>query len=69
MGVVLAFPAELSAQAVRGTLLGTITDQAGLALPGAAVTATEVNTNIAATTVTNESGFYTFTLQGRRLPG
>jgi hypothetical protein len=63
VGVVLAFPAELSAQAVRGTLLGSITDQAGLALPGAAVTATEVNTNIAATTVTNESGFYTFTLR------
>ncbi len=63
IGVVLALPAELSAQAVRGTLLGTITDQAGLALPGAAVTATEVNTNIGATTVTNESGFYTFTLR------
>ncbi len=63
MGVVLALPAELSAQAVRGTLLGTITDQAGLALPGAAVTVTEVNTNIGATTVANESGFYTFTLR------
>ena len=62
-GGVWRVPAELSAQAVRGTLLGTITDQAGLALPGAAVTATEVNTNIAATTVTNESGFYTFTLR------
>ena len=59
----LAYDAELGAQAVRGTLLGTITDQAGLALPGAAVTVTEVNTNIGATTVANESGFYTFTLR------
>ena len=63
VAVVLALPAEVRAQAVRGTLLGTITDQAGLALPGAAVTVTEVNTNIGATTVANESGFYTFTLR------
>jgi Carboxypeptidase regulatory-like domain len=50
----------LSAQAVRGTLLGNIVDQAGLALPGATVTATDVGTNIATTAVTNESGYYIF---------
>jgi hypothetical protein len=55
--------ADLRAQAVRGTLLGNITDQAGLAMPGVAVTATEVNTNISATTVTNSSGYYTFSLK------
>jgi hypothetical protein len=51
---------SLDAQAVRGTLLGNIVDQAGLALPGATVTATDVGTNIATTAVTNESGYYIF---------
>ena len=61
--VAVVFPVALKAQAVRGTLLGNITDQAGLAMPGVSVTATEVNTNISATTVTNESGYYTFNLR------
>ena len=62
--VALVFcPRELSAQAVRGTLLGNVTDQAGLSMPGVSVTATEVNTNVSATTVTNESGYYTFNVR------
>src|SRR6266508_4044204 len=48
------------AQAVSGTLLGTITDPGGLAMPGVAVTITETSTNISFTATTNESGFYTF---------
>ena len=56
-------PAELGAQAVRGTLLGNVSDQSGLAMPGVTVTATEVNTNINTTTITNDSGFYTFNLR------
>src|SRR3954471_18617742 len=48
------------AQAVKGGLLGNIVDASGSALPGVTVTITEVNTNIAYTTVTNESGNYVF---------
>jgi hypothetical protein len=48
------------AQAIRGTLLGTITDQSGAALPGATVVITEVGTNVVRDTVTNETGNYTF---------
>src|SRR5258707_632630 len=48
------------AQAVTGTLLGNVTDQGGLAMPGAAVTITETSTNISLTATTNESGTYTF---------
>jgi carboxypeptidase family protein/TonB-dependent receptor-like protein len=48
------------AQAVKGSLLGNVTDAAGLAMPGATVTITETATNISYTAVTNESGFYTF---------
>src|SRR5688572_25799195 len=53
-------PTLVGAQAVRGTLLGNVTDDAGLGIPGATVTITEVNTNITSTTVTNESGNYIF---------
>jgi hypothetical protein len=53
-------PAPAIAQATRGTLLGTITDQSGGALPGATVTATETRTNVTYTTVANATGNYTF---------
>ncbi len=53
-----AHPAE--AQATRATLLGTITDQSGAALPGITVTATETRTNVSYDTVTNATGNYTF---------
>jgi outer membrane receptor protein involved in Fe transport len=58
--IIAGSPRIASAQAVRGELLGNITDESGLALPGATVTITEVNTNITTTTVTNESGYYIF---------
>ncbi|MBI3263945.1 MAG: TonB-dependent receptor [Acidobacteria bacterium] len=60
VAVSLIAPAPLSAQAVTGTLLGNVTDAAGLAIPGATVTITEVNTNISASSTTNESGYYVF---------
>src|SRR5712692_3594811 len=62
LGVVLVLvsPGMLHAQAVKGELLGNITDQGGLAVPGATMTITEVNTNISYTAVTNESGNYIF---------
>jgi Carboxypeptidase regulatory-like domain/TonB dependent receptor len=48
------------AQAVRGTLLGSINDTSSSAVPGATVTATDQGTSISSTTVTNQDGFYTF---------
>jgi hypothetical protein len=56
----LMLPGGVAAQAITGTLLGNITDQAGLPMPGTMVTATEVNTNIGSSTVTNEAGHYIF---------
>src|SRR5215813_903632 len=47
-------------QAVKGSLLGTITDSNGAAAIGATVTATETRTNIAITTTTNQDGNYVF---------
>ena len=48
------------AQAVNATLLGTVTDASGAVVPSAKVTATETNTNTVRSTVTNESGNYSF---------
>ncbi len=60
VGVLLLCPTFVAAQAITGTLLGNVTDSEGLAVPGATVTVTEVNTNISTTAVTNPSGHYVF---------
>src|SRR5215475_6447212 len=49
-----------SAQAVKGSLLGTVNDSSGAAAAGATVTITETRTNISATTTTNSDGNYVF---------
>lgn len=58
--ILLGAPTGASAQAVTGTLLGNITDTSGGAVPGASVTATEVQTNTSRTVVSNEAGHYIF---------
>ena len=59
--VFLFSPANLIyGQAVKGSLLGTITDAAGGVISGANVTITEVNTNLSRSTTSNESGNYVF---------
>lgn len=49
-----------SGQAVNGSLVGTITDASGAAVPNAKVAVTEANTGISRNTTTNESGNYNF---------
>ena len=49
-----------AAQAVNGTIVGTVTDQTGAAVADAAVTATLTSTGAAHASVTNGSGNYTF---------
>ncbi len=51
---------QVSGQAIKGSLLGTITDSNGAAAAGATVTATEVRTNITVTTTANTDGNYFF---------
>jgi carboxypeptidase family protein/TonB-dependent receptor-like protein len=58
--IFLAAPQHTPAQAVKGALLGTITDTAGAAAVNATVTITETRTNITTTTTTNSSGNYVF---------
>jgi hypothetical protein len=56
----LVISAALSvAQESRGTISGTVTDSSGAVVPQAAVTATNVETNVATKVTTNENGVYT----------
>ena len=57
----LAFGAVIAlGQAIDGSVVGTVTDSSGAAVVGAEVTATNVGTNVSATTKTSGSGEYRF---------
>jgi len=49
-----------SAQTLKGTILGTVTDTSRGVIPAVLVNLTETNTNFRRSGVTNESGFYAF---------
>ncbi len=54
------------AQAVYGSIFGTITDARGSGVPGAKVTITNIGTSVSETVKTNGSGYYN---QTRLIPG
>lgn len=56
--LVAAIP--LSAQEVRASLAGVVSDPAGAAVPGVTVVLTSVERNVSTTTETNEQGAYLF---------
>lgn len=57
--LVCTYPAaRLHGQAVYGSIVGTVTDAQGAAVPGAKVTITNVGQNVSFSTTTNESGNY-----------
>lgn len=58
--VLTALSAQAVAQVLYGSIVGTVTDEAGLAVPGATVTVTHLETNQARETPTNDTGTYTF---------
>jgi len=62
LGLVVALcllPVGLAAQAVTGTILGTVTDTSGAAVPGATVTLTNQGTGLTRSIVTDQAGEYT----------
>jgi Carboxypeptidase regulatory-like domain/TonB dependent receptor len=60
LGIGLAlFPHTAPAQAVYGSVFGTVTDASGAAIPGATVTVTDENKGTSVTAKSNESGGYT----------
>ena len=56
----ISLPATSMAQAVNGSILGTVQDKTGAAVPNAKVTITEKATNISHDAQTNASGNYSF---------
>src|SRR4051812_12443879 len=59
-------PARARAQAVYGSISGSITDASGAVVPGASVTITSVARQTSDTVTTNDHGFYT---KERLVPG
>src|SRR5690349_2811739 len=55
-----SFTTPAFSQAVKGALIGTITDSSGAAVNGVSVTITDTRTNLSFTSKTNEDGNYTF---------
>jgi hypothetical protein len=61
-----AFAIPTLAQAVYGSIFGTVTDSSGAAVPKATVTITNLGTNLSETVKTNASGYFN---QTRLIPG
>src|SRR5215813_6746026 len=55
----IAGAAALSAQDVRASLTGLITDPSGSPVAGATITATNIDTRVASTATSNDAGNYT----------
>jgi hypothetical protein len=56
----LILPAPAFSQSTSATVSGTVEDATGAVLPGVSVTATNNDTGVVATVITNESGAYNF---------
>src|SRR5262245_3048441 len=61
-GLVLALASAPAAwpQGGNSTVRGSVRDQAQAVVPNAAVTLTNINTNVSRSTMTNEAGIYVF---------
>lgn len=56
--VLAGFSATAFGQAITGTLLGTVLDSSGGAVPGVGVTVTNMDTGVTRTTTTGSEGYY-----------
>ena len=56
--VVMGLATNAAPQSLYGSLVGTVTDETGAAVPGATVTVTQVETNLSRSAVTSETGSY-----------
>jgi outer membrane receptor protein involved in Fe transport len=60
--LLISLAGAIYAQIGGGSIVGVVTDESGAALPAATVKATNVQTNVTNTTVTNAQGYYEFPL-------
>jgi len=63
--LILCGVCRISAQVVTANLQGVVTDPSGAVVPGARVTAVNLDTGLSRETATNEEGFYRFNLLPR----
>lgn len=63
LGLVLSY--ALAGQSITGSITGTLSDPTGAVIPGAAVTVTNIDTNIAVSVKTDAGGNYTVSLLPR----
>ena len=63
----LALASSLLAQTDNARIVGLITDASGAVLPGVTVTATQTDTGVGRTTVTDDNGLYVLQAQAGRL--
>src|SRR5215468_11069484 len=61
LGIALLMPMYSYGQAVYGSIIGTVTDPQGAAVPGAKVTVTNVAQGISNDVTTNDTGNYSVT--------
>ena len=68
LGILLAAPLALAltvsvdAQVATGTIVGNVKDNSGSAVPGASVTATNIDTQVSRTTTSDAEGYYALPL-------
>ncbi|MBO0724414.1 MAG: TonB-dependent receptor [Blastocatellia bacterium] len=60
--LLISLAGAIYAQIGGGSIVGVVTDESGAALPAATVKATNVQTNVTNTTVSNAQGYYEFPL-------
>src|SRR5438876_5685191 len=58
--VLLCLASPVWSQTTNATLGGTVSDSTGALIPGVSITATNTQTGIVTTVITNESGTYNF---------
>ena len=64
--LLIAAPTSALAQAVYGSIVGTVTDSSGAAVPGAKITILDTGKGVTFNTTSNESGNYS---QGHLIVG
>ncbi len=62
LALALGLAAPIDAQVATGTIVGNVKDNSGSAVPGASVTATNIDTQVSRTTTTDAEGYYALPL-------
>ena len=62
LALALGLAAPIDAQVATGTIVGNVKDNSGSAVPGASVTATNIDTQVSRTTTSDAEGYYALPL-------